>query len=126
MLCDGLSKTLLMAESLVAGGDANSGFDGRGEIFNDDRATPGSMFMTINTPNSTVPDAMWCPSGGLANAPCVPAAGTNGQQAARSRHNAGVNALLADGAVRFFSDSVDGTLWQALGTPRDARVVTLE
>jgi prepilin-type N-terminal cleavage/methylation domain-containing protein len=123
---DGLSKTLLMAESLVAGGDANSGYDGRGEIFNDDRATPGSMFMTINTPNSTVPDAMWCPGGGLPNAPCVPAAGTAGQQAARSRHNAGVNGLLADGAVRFFTDSVDGVVWQALGTPRDGRTVTLD
>ena len=35
---------------------------------------------------------------------------------ASSRHGGGVNAVLADGSVRFVSDSVDFTTWQSLGT----------
>ena len=31
--------------------------------------------------------------------------------AARSRHLGGVNAALADGAVRFVNDSVDAVVW---------------
>jgi prepilin-type N-terminal cleavage/methylation domain-containing protein/prepilin-type processing-associated H-X9-DG protein len=37
-------------------------------------------------------------------------------KAARSRHTAGVNALLADGSVRFVRDSIRVDTWQALGT----------
>ena len=37
---------------------------------------------------------------------------------ARSKHGGGVNLLLADGAVRFVEDGVDGSLWQA---PLDTR-----
>jgi hypothetical protein len=59
-ITDGLSKTLLMAEIIVARMDRNASWDGRGDAYNDDMANPGSMFMTINTPNSTVPDAVWC------------------------------------------------------------------
>jgi prepilin-type N-terminal cleavage/methylation domain-containing protein len=33
-----------------------------------------------------------------------------------SRHSAGVNLLLCDGTVHFISDTVDETVWQALGT----------
>jgi prepilin-type N-terminal cleavage/methylation domain-containing protein/prepilin-type processing-associated H-X9-DG protein len=36
--------------------------------------------------------------------------------AASSRHPGGVNLALADGAVRFVQDSVDATLWAALGS----------
>jgi prepilin-type N-terminal cleavage/methylation domain-containing protein/prepilin-type processing-associated H-X9-DG protein len=36
--------------------------------------------------------------------------------AARSYHTGGVNVCLADGSVRFISDSITFTTWQALGT----------
>ncbi len=36
--------------------------------------------------------------------------------AASSRHNGGVNMLLADGSARFVSESVDITIWNGLGT----------
>ena len=39
-----------------------------------------------------------------------------GWRAARSKHNGGVNLLMADGAVRFVEDGVDGSLWRALST----------
>ncbi len=35
---------------------------------------------------------------------------------ARSRHAGGVHSLFADGHVRFVSDMIDVTIWQALGT----------
>jgi prepilin-type N-terminal cleavage/methylation domain-containing protein len=34
----------------------------------------------------------------------------------RSFHAAGVNLVLGDGSVRFASDSIDGSVWRALGT----------
>ncbi|MGH7199954.1 MAG: DUF1559 domain-containing protein, partial [Planctomycetaceae bacterium] len=35
---------------------------------------------------------------------------------ATSEHSAGVHVLFADGAVRFVGDSIDRTVWRALGT----------
>ncbi len=73
-----------MAEIIIAKLDANGGFDGRGDVYNDDMGNPGSMFMTINTPNSTNPDVIWCVQTGDPAMPCTPASGANGQQAARA------------------------------------------
>ena len=39
-----------------------------------------------------------------------------GLKAARSYHNGGVNMALADGSVRFVSDTIGLSTWQALGT----------
>ena len=36
-------------------------------------------------------------------------------KAARSRHSGGVNALMADGSVRFVSNSINPVTWQAVG-----------
>jgi len=38
--------------------------------------------------------------------------------AASSRHNGGVNVLLGDGQARFVSETIDPTVWRALGTIR--------
>lgn len=35
-----------------------------------------------------------------------------------SQHTGGVNTLLADGSVRFIPNSIDQSVWQALGTPK--------
>jgi len=61
----------------------------------------------IVTPNSRIPD---CSIGGF------PVGGGHGVYTARSFHPAGVNVLLADGAARLFSDSVDLAVWRALST----------
>ncbi|MFM7541286.1 MAG: DUF1559 domain-containing protein [Planctomycetota bacterium] len=123
-ITDGLTNTLLMSEIIVAKQDKNSAWDGRGDFYNDDRANPGSMFMTLNTPNSTVSDAIWCVSNGDKAMPCVAAAGTAGQQAARSRHSGGVNALLADGSVKFFTNSIQASTWRYLGSAADGQVIS--
>jgi hypothetical protein len=44
-------------------------------------------------------------------------------KAARSRHFAGVNVLLGDGAVRFVSEGVNMTAWRALGTRTGGEIV---
>jgi prepilin-type processing-associated H-X9-DG protein len=46
-----------------------------------------------------------------------------GWRAARSKHGGGVNLLMADGAVRFVEDGVNGSLWQALSTRGGGEVI---
>ncbi|MDX2037423.1 MAG: DUF1559 domain-containing protein [Isosphaeraceae bacterium] len=43
---------------------------------------------------------------------------------ARSRHPGGVNALYADGSVRFARDTIDGRIWRSLGTVAGGEVVS--
>ena len=43
----------------------------------------------------------------------------------RSYHTGGVNALLMDGSVRFFSNSLDLTVWRALGSRAGGEVVAM-
>jgi prepilin-type N-terminal cleavage/methylation domain-containing protein/prepilin-type processing-associated H-X9-DG protein len=45
-----------------------------------------------------------------------PTSGGQWQVAARSRHTGGVNASFADGAVRFYSSSIDRVIWSGLCT----------
>ena len=47
----------------------------------------------------------------------------NGWRAARSMHPGGVNLLLADGSVRFVSDTIKLSTWRALATRRGGEVV---
>ncbi len=46
-----------------------------------------------------------------------------GYRAARSYHTGGVNLLLADGSVRFATNTVDVTMWRALSTRQGGEVV---
>jgi len=45
---------------------------------------------------------------------------------ARSYHSGGVNALLADGSVRFVKDSINGWTWRALGSVAGGEVVSAD
>lgn len=47
-----------------------------------------------------------------------------GFHAARSFHKGGVQGLLADGSVRFYSDSVDSGIWRAVATRNGGEAVT--
>ena len=50
---------------------------------------------------------------------------TNHMAAARSRHSGGVQVGLADGSARFVPDSVDLTVWQAMGSIKGGEVVEM-
>lgn len=66
----------------------------------------------VLTPNSRSPD---CTNGGYVLAQAA--------TTARSWHGPGVNAAMADGAVRFVSESIDLQIWRALGTRSGAERV---
>lgn len=84
--------------SVVSGASSFKGMRGAGWIVG---KTYTSMFHTYMPPNTPVPDLY---SMGI------------GYFAARSLHPGGVNTSLADGSVRFVSDTVDLTTWRSLGT----------
>ena len=125
---DGTSHTLAIVEYLTGTTEDMRGFPWT------QRAGCQFLYVTA-TPNTSMPDKLldissFCGNynGNLPelNLPCTPATGTVNTAAARSRHPGGVNALLCDGSVQFFNDTVDATLWQSFGRiadggPWDAR-----
>jgi prepilin-type N-terminal cleavage/methylation domain-containing protein/prepilin-type processing-associated H-X9-DG protein len=116
---DGTSNTLMMSEVLMPPNDTD--FDTNGDVFNDDDSTLGGRFMTVNTPNSSVPDSLgYCVPDNIF-APCNN--NTPYQVAARSKHTGGVNVLFCDGSVHFISNGIALGTWQALGTMNGGEVI---
>jgi prepilin-type N-terminal cleavage/methylation domain-containing protein/prepilin-type processing-associated H-X9-DG protein len=109
---DGTSNTMLLSEAVTSlDGDR----DHRGDMLNDGDVC--TTFQTLQTPNSTSPDTMlpnFCVHRPERQLPCT--TGANRFKAARSRHPGGVNVGLGDGSVRFVSNNINLTTWQALGT----------
>ncbi len=119
-ITDGTSNTLMMAETLMPKSPNDN--DWRGDIHNDDGVF---KFMTINTPNSSVPDIVnWA----IADAdPLTPVSTAGAQQsAARSRHTGLVNTVLCDGSVRSFRKGMATSTWSALGTMNGGEVVAFD
>jgi prepilin-type N-terminal cleavage/methylation domain-containing protein/prepilin-type processing-associated H-X9-DG protein len=114
-ITDGTSNTLMMAEYLITNSPEDN--DWRGDIHNNEGV---NRFHTIYTPNSTVPDEIangWFQDNGDPLMPAIASTRYETQQnASRSRHAGGVNALHCDGSASFYSDGVATTIWQALGT----------
>ncbi len=114
-ISDGASNTLMMSEMRRA--VQSDDVDTRGDLWNDDSV--GFLFMTIATPNSTLPDyPRGCPtdlnSTTNVGLPCI--AGAPWQVASRSMHTGGVQSLLCDGSIHFISNNIDLQTWQRLGT----------
>tara|TARA_E500000305_G_scaffold42473_1_gene32710 strand:- start:47615 stop:48808 length:1194 start_codon:yes stop_codon:yes gene_type:complete len=85
-----------------------------------------NIFSTQTGPNSTTPDGIWgCRSYPDEGMPCIQIGSpyTEMYSAARSYHAGGVQGAMADGSVRFFSDNIDMTLWQALSTRGGREVI---
>jgi prepilin-type processing-associated H-X9-DG protein len=86
------------------------------------------MFMAYTTPNSAIPDWIangYCRYPDLTNPTCtgVPVA-QDSYNASRSYHPGGVNALLADGSVRFSKNSISIPVWRALSSTTGGEVVS--
>lgn len=77
----------------------------------------GGFFTSFHTslpPNARVPDCSRF------------AVYPGGLYTARSHHPGGVNALMVDGAVRWFSSSTNASLWQAMGSRSGSELVQLD
>jgi prepilin-type N-terminal cleavage/methylation domain-containing protein/prepilin-type processing-associated H-X9-DG protein len=115
-ITDGTSNTMVLGEYLRSRGAAN---DQRGMPWGDQ---PGyGQIYTQLSPNSGSPDLLyvgWCDNQPNLNLPCINGdGGPNNTVAARSRHPGGVNVAMADGSIRFMSQSVDLlTVWRPLAT----------
>jgi prepilin-type N-terminal cleavage/methylation domain-containing protein len=88
-------------------------------------AMGSAVFSTGRAPNSVVPDNI--PVCGSAAAqqlvgPCTTTTGANQIAASRSFHPGGVQAVLCDGSVKFFSDNINTAVWAALGTRSNGEV----
>jgi prepilin-type N-terminal cleavage/methylation domain-containing protein len=111
---DGTSNTMLMSEVIMANQDDD--YDIRGDMLNDDR--PCTMYMTLNTPNTTVADVspFVPPTVDPDDPPYTNVGSTYAHKAARSRHVGGVYVAFGDGSVRLISDSITQAAWWAMGT----------
>jgi hypothetical protein len=119
-IIDGTSNTAAFSEVLIlADKKTAADADARGAILNDS-GTP--CFMSILTPNSKSPDEVrWCLNGTTDTSnslykkyPCSVAPNNNKvQNAARSNHPGGVNVSMCDSGVKFVTDSIAHSIWQA-------------
>lgn len=128
-IADGTSNTLLASEFRVFT-DRSTGSipianaaDWRGMYYNNWGVT--SWITTLFPPNTTQPDIVLRCRNDMEQAPCLPGglSGEGSRMYARSAHAGGVNACLADGSVRFISQSVDRDTYRLLGSRADGKVV---
>ena len=115
---DGTANTAFVGE-LILSPDTN-GHDIRGRYYNP--AHSGVAFSTIYPPNTNIADTFdWCQASPVPQAPCV-WGGANIFVLARSFHATGVNMSMADGSVRFISNSIGAATYKALGSREGGEV----
>lgn len=122
-IVDGTSNTLMGAES-IRGGNETGGWGGAGAYWGGAR-WGGYGFTALEGPNTTVPDRVYqCKSTSYRNLPCESLTGADETQVfARSHHPGGVEAFLADGSVRFITDTINLVAYRAMSTINQGEVV---
>jgi prepilin-type N-terminal cleavage/methylation domain-containing protein len=122
---DGSSNTLMLSEVITRGQSNSANGWGDGGSYWGGARWGGYGFTTLEAPNTTVADKVYaCKSTTWPKAPCQSIGGTDQLQVfARSSHPGGVQTALADGSVRFVSDTINLTTWKALGTRAGGEVV---
>ncbi len=134
-ITDGTSNTLMLAEGVSPQIQPSTWGGPLGGVIYGNMG--GALFSTSLTPNSSAPDRPIgpCPAdqGDTSyKPPCLSVGGNawftpsaaGAHAAARSRHTGGVNASMADGSIRFFTDGTDVTAWRSMGTRAGGEVFT--
>ncbi len=117
-ITDGTSNTAFGSEVILVP-DTGS-HDLRGRVYNTWQGNV--LFSTLYPPNTTVGDQSdYCIAAPMA--PCAALGGSNLVQSARSMHPGGVNVLMGDGTVRFVSNSVSTTTWNAVGSRSSGEIL---
>jgi len=123
-ITDGTSNTLLASETM----QWLQGDDRRGRLYNTYQGE--TFFSTLNTPNTVIADAQYsCGNSLPAWMPCsAVGSGGNSINSARSYHNGrgGVNTVMCDGSVRFVTNSIDPTAWNAAGSRAGGESISLQ
>ena len=91
---------------------ASSGFNYRGQEYY--RNLPVSAYYTQTVPPN------------LKNNDCIDGTFNNAHLAARSFHPGGANAVMTDGSVHFFKDSINLMTWRGLGTIGGGEVISAD
>ncbi len=116
---DGTANTVALSEVISGPNGSN---DLRGLWITD----LGIGYSHLRTPNSSIPDQVLSGRCHPSKSPCVDDSPcwSTWILAARSQHPGGVNAALADGSVRFFSESIDAETWIGLASIDGGEVVS--
>jgi len=123
-ILDGTSNTLMLGESFARPG--RGGWGGAGGYWGG--APHGAFgFTTWQSPNSNLPDQVYaCKTEASPLTPCLSiGGGAEIQNFARSVHQGGAQFALADGSVRFMTDSINLITYRALGTREGKEVLEL-
>jgi prepilin-type processing-associated H-X9-DG protein len=112
-IADGTSNTAAFSEIIIVAPGGTT--DQRGDFLNNE-GSPGFMARDADlTPNSKAPDYCRVCIETNPKAPCTKVGSNDDVEIApRSNHTGGVNLSLCDGSVRFVSDTVATTSWQAV------------
>lgn len=118
-IVDGTSNTMMVSEVRQGTGSDLRGFTWWGDA---------SGFTAYQGPNSTEPDRIYdinycnnLPEQGM---PCtVTSSSFPTMFASRSRHPGGVQSVLCDGSVRFFSETINLATWRALASTHGAETI---
>jgi prepilin-type processing-associated H-X9-DG protein len=125
-ITDGLSNTLMASELRIATPQSSS--DLRGYTW----WGPSASFNTSIPPNSTYPDIMGNGGCAVQNPPCIgtPVNNSAGNPevylGARSFHPGGVNAVMCDGSVKFFKNTINPIAWMAAGSSQGGEVLSAD
>jgi prepilin-type N-terminal cleavage/methylation domain-containing protein/prepilin-type processing-associated H-X9-DG protein len=121
-ITDGLSKTMMVSETVQGQGGDGDKTDLRGLIW---WGWAAGFESYGTTPNGSDGDKMQQDYDCISmdpNPPCEVARGPLFYNNARSRHKGGVNVVMCDASVQFVVDDVDLTIWRAASTTKGDEV----